>query len=174
MIVERFKAIIGIVLLILLGFLAGIAVTLRWNQKPPPPPSGGPGPDFIISFLDKEIQPVLELNVDQQVQFREIVMNAHQQLVTAFNEFQPRAHEILDQTHEKLRDILNEEQKEKFDQLLTEREGSQPQHPPDRDGNRQLTPPDRDGTQQPPPPSRGGNRPPPPDSGGNQPPNSPE
>ena len=122
----RWKAILGVVAVFLLGALAGGLVTIgvvghRFRNRS----------DMIVRRLSWR----LHLSAAQRDQLRGIVTNAQQQI---HQQVQPQIQVILAQSEDKVRAILQPDQLEEFNKIAAERKArrakiqppSQPPAPP--------------------------------------------
>ena len=114
---QRWKRIFGIVLLLVLGFLAGLTSATWWLQ-------GDPGPrrsDHMVSDWEGTLTTELKLDDSQQKLLEEIGEQTRQELRQLHREYRPRLDEIFTRARGKLLPSLTAEQRDKLEQLVRER-----------------------------------------------------
>jgi Spy/CpxP family protein refolding chaperone len=107
----------GIVLLLVLGLLAGLTSAAWWYQ-------GDPGPrrsDHMVSDWEGTLTTELNLDDTQQQLLEEIGEQTRQELRQLHREYRPRLDEIFTRAHGKLIPSLTSEQRDKLEQLVRER-----------------------------------------------------
>ena len=112
---NRIKLAIGIILLLLLGAVAGsvgtgIYIRHRIEHIAPGKP---PKAHFLLRKLSRE----LDLTEAQQVEIRKILEESHTEISDLRRKFLPEIKEITDQSFALIKEKLNEEQKQKLDKL---------------------------------------------------------
>ena len=112
---NRIKLVIGIILLLLLGAVAGsvgtgIYIRHRIEHIAPGKP---PKAHFLLRKLSRE----LDLTEAQQVEIRKILEESHTEISDLRRKFLPEIKEITDQSFALIKEKLNEEQKQKLDKL---------------------------------------------------------
>jgi len=114
---KNWKVVLGILLVFLLGCLAGaLVVHIVYKQKIEQVARGGPQAfgDIIASRLNRE----LRLDSAQKEQVRAIVRDAVSEAVAVRKRFRPQMDQIREGAEQKLRALLRDEQREKFDRIL--------------------------------------------------------
>jgi len=112
---NRIKLVIGIILLLLLGAVAGsvgtgIYIRHRIEHIAPGKP---PKAHFLLRKLSRE----LDLTEAQQVEIGKILEESHTEISDLRRKFLPEIKEITDQSFALIKEKLNEEQKQKLDKL---------------------------------------------------------
>ena len=112
---NRIKLAIGIILLLLLGAVAGsvgtgIYIRHRIEHIAPAKPSKA---HFLLRKLSRE----LDLTEAQQVEIGKILEESHTEITALRRKFLPEIKEITDQSFALIKEKLNEEQKQKLDKL---------------------------------------------------------
>lgn len=108
---KKWKAVVGIVLVFVLGVVAGGLVSMKVcrHMRPGPPPVSA-----VMHKLDKR----LGLNPDQHAQVEAIIRGAHAQMDSVRKETLPRIDSIMDSARDRIRAVLTPEQREKFERLV--------------------------------------------------------
>lgn len=117
---KKWKAIVSIVIVFLLGALAGALVTHKiYQQKVEGVIKGEPKSmrEFIVRRMDHE----LHLDAIQLEQLRAIVRETHAEMKNLRKQFKPQTEEILARSQEKVRAILRPDQLEKYEKIVAER-----------------------------------------------------
>jgi hypothetical protein len=117
---KKWKTIVSIVLVFLLGALAGGLVTYEINlQKVERVVRGEPRStrEFIVQRLDRELQ----LDAAQREQLRAIVEETHLEMKAVRKQFRPQIEEILIRSQDKVRALLRPDQREKYEKIIAER-----------------------------------------------------
>ena len=112
---NRIKLAIGIILLLLLGAIAGsvgtgIYIRHRIEHIGPVKP---PKAHFLLRKLSRE----LDLTETQQVEIGKILEESHTEITALRRKFLPEIKEITDQSFVLIKEKLKEEQKQKLDKL---------------------------------------------------------
>lgn len=116
---------LAILLVFVVGFLAGGLAMNLYRSRQAPPRGGGRG--AFEQMLDR-----LNLTQDQRTQVSEIFADARKQLSELRNESEPRFREVRKNTDERLRSVLTPEQWEQFQQMTDRR--NRPRGHPRREG----------------------------------------
>ena len=117
---KRWKSILGVLLIFLLGALAGAVVEHRVaRQKVEAVLSGRGGAtvDLIVRRLSRS----LDLDPAQRDQVRAIVTETHRDIVEIRKPVQAQVKAAIDRSRVRVRAILRPDQQEKFDRILAER-----------------------------------------------------
>jgi hypothetical protein len=117
---KKWKTIVSIVLVFLLGALAGGLVTYEINlQKVERVVRGEPRStrEFIVRRLDRE----LHLDAAQREQLRAIVEETRLEMKAVRKQFRPQIEEILIRSQDKVRALLRPDQREKYEKIIAER-----------------------------------------------------
>lgn len=124
---KNVKAIIGIILVFLLGAVSGALVTHVINRdRMESFIKGGATSreEVIVSRLTRK----LDLDPQQQIQVRAIVHENHGAMRQIRNSYRPQIQAILEQGQARITTLLRPDQQEKFRQIVAER---RKHHPPD-------------------------------------------
>ena len=117
---KKWKTIASIVLVFLLGALAGGLVTYEINlQKMERFVTGEPRStrEFIVHRLDRE----LHLDAAQREQLRAIVEETHLEMKAVRKQLRPQIEEILIRSQDKVRALLRPDQRQEYEQIIAER-----------------------------------------------------
>ena len=114
---KRWKRIFGIVLLLVLGFLAGLTSATWWYRSD----SGPRRSDHMVSDWKGTLTTELKLDTSQQQLLEEIGEQTRQELKQLHREYRPRLDEIFTRAHNKLIPSLSQDQRDKLQQLVRER-----------------------------------------------------
>ncbi len=114
---QRWKRIFGIVLLLVLGFLAGLTSATLWYRAD----SGPRRSDHLVSDWKGTLTTELKLDASQQQLLEEIGEQTRQELKQLHREYRPRLDEIFTRAHSKLIPSLSQTQREQLEQLVRER-----------------------------------------------------
>jgi len=125
------KAILGILLVFLLGAASGALVThMVHRARMEKFVSGGPAAreEFIVQRLNRS----LDLDSRQQEQIKGIVHETHAAMREIRGQMRPRIEALLQQSQERINGVLRPEQREKFAKIIAERKSRRPmeRHPP--------------------------------------------
>ncbi len=120
---NKFKLLIGILLVFVLGVLAGsfgmgMFIQHRFEKfvfdgPMPGPPHHPPMMHFIMRKLDRE----LELSNDQRHKIEEMMNQTFEKVHSIMSEQHPEMEELAQANLERIKEILNPEQKEKMESL---------------------------------------------------------
>jgi Spy/CpxP family protein refolding chaperone len=122
---KNVKAIIGIVLVFVLGAASGAVVThMVYRDRMATFIKGGPESreEVIVSRLTRK----LSLDVRQQEQVKAIVHEDHLAIRQIRNQYRPQIQGILEQGQARIMALLNPEQRDKFRKILEERRNRHP------------------------------------------------
>jgi len=113
---KKWKVIVGIALVFLLGACSGALVTHRIYKKAIEQFTGGPSSarNAIVKMLTRR----LDLTPGQQSEVDDAIREAQKEFQSIRKEVQPRVEEVLDRTAERVRKQLDVPQREKFDQIV--------------------------------------------------------
>jgi uncharacterized membrane protein len=117
---KRWKSILGILLVFLLGALAGAAVThrvARHNVEAVLSGRSGATVDLVVRRLSR----TLDLDSAQREQVRAIVTETHREIVEIRKPVQARIEAEIARSGARVRLILRPDQAEKFDRMQAER-----------------------------------------------------
>jgi len=109
---KKWKAVVGVVLVFLLGALSGALFTrVCWHEF-----GGGRhvNPDAIVRRLDRE----LKLDPAQKEEVRKIVAGVHAQMQAMKKENEPRVEALLDKAQDEVRAVLRPEQRERYEKFI--------------------------------------------------------
>ena len=112
---NRIKLAVGIILLLLLGAVAGSVGTgiyIRHRIE-----HIAPGKPPKVHFLLRKLSRELDLTEAQQVEIGKILDESHTEITALRRKFFPEIKEITDQSFALIKEKLNEEQKQKLDKL---------------------------------------------------------
>ncbi len=117
---KKWRTITSIVIVFLLGALAGALVTHKIYQlRMDNLLKGEPGSmrEFILHRMNHE----LHLDPHQQEQVRAILQETHAEIRNVRKQFRPQTEEILARSQEKIRALLRPDQREKYEKIIAER-----------------------------------------------------
>ena len=117
---KGWKAIISVVIIFLLGGLAGALVMHgidHMKNEKIMRGEGGMSRDFIVNRLSRE----LDLDAAQLEQLRTIVQETHNEMRVIRKQYRPQIEEILKRSQDRVRTILRPGQLERFDKIVAER-----------------------------------------------------
>jgi hypothetical protein len=120
---KNWKAIVGALLVFLLGMMAGTLGTVgmirhRWMQR---------GPRVVADIVVRRLSWKLRLDHAQRNQLRTIVDDGWQEMKSVQAQVRPQMEGVLSNSEVKVRAILRPDQEEKFDKLIAERKAKQAQ-----------------------------------------------
>jgi Spy/CpxP family protein refolding chaperone len=120
---KNWKAIVGTLLVFLLGMAAGVFGTVgmvrhRWMHR---------GPRVMADFVVRRLSWELRLDRAQRNQLRVIVNEGWEQMKAVHEQVRPQVEGILSNSEVKVRVILRPDQRERFDKLIAERKAKQAQ-----------------------------------------------
>lgn len=122
---KNMKAIIGIILVFLLGAASGATVTHMIHRSRFETFIKG-GPEAREEMIVKRLTHKLDLDSSQQEQVKAIVRENHVAIRQARSQCQPRIHELLEQGQTHIIALLRPEQQEKFRKIIAERKANRP------------------------------------------------
>jgi hypothetical protein len=117
---RKWKAIVSVVLIFLLGGMAGALVMHGIDQQKIVSimkGESGMTREFIVTRLNRE----LNLDATQLEQLRIIVRGTHAEMRSIRNQYRPQIDEILKRSQDKVRTILRPDQLETFNKIVAER-----------------------------------------------------
>lgn len=114
-VVAGWKAVVGIALILVFGFMSGVAATVLYVRFIR-------APDRMAAAISRQLTRELDLDAGQQAVMREAVEDARRELLALRAEMKPRADEILGRSRRKIEGSLREDQRRRFEKLLRERE----------------------------------------------------
>jgi Spy/CpxP family protein refolding chaperone len=115
---KKWKAVVGVVVVFLLGMAAGSLITFGVTRQMF---QWGHGPQARTDFIVRKLSWELWLDGQQREQLRSIVQDAQQEMKPVRQQVRPQVEAILDRADAKVRAILRPNQIEKFDKLVAER-----------------------------------------------------
>lgn len=117
---KKWKIIASIIIVFLLGVLAGALVTHKSYQHRVEGIMKGESKtmrEVIVRRLNRE----LHLDANQSEQLHSIVEETHAEIKKVRRQFRPQIEEVLARSQEKIRAILQPDQLEKYEQIIAER-----------------------------------------------------
>ena len=117
---KKWRAIASIIIVFVLGALAGALLTHKiYQHRVEGIMKGEPRKttEFIVRRLDRE----LHLDADQLKQLRAIVEETHAEMKKVRRQFRPQIEEILARSQDKIRALLRSDQLEKYEKIVAER-----------------------------------------------------
>jgi hypothetical protein len=115
---KTFKLIVLIGLIFCAGFLAGIVTTRiavrHFIQR------AIAQPELVRERIERGLDRRLGLNAEQQKQLHEILLDAHTQLISLRQQYQPQFAGIISNAQEKVSAILTPEQEKQFERYRDE------------------------------------------------------
>ena len=117
---KKWKAIVSIIIVFLLGALAGALVTHKIYQHRVEGIMKGE-PKTMREFIVRRLERELHLDTNQLEQLRAIVEETHAEMRRVRRQFRPQIEEILARSQEKIRVLLRPDQFEKYEKIITER-----------------------------------------------------
>jgi Spy/CpxP family protein refolding chaperone len=117
---KRWKSILGVLLVFLLGALAGAAVVHRVDRQgfeAVLSGRGGATADLIVRRLSRS----LDLDPAQRDQVRAIVTETRREIVEIRKPVQAQVEATIERSRARVRAILRPDQQEKFDRIRAER-----------------------------------------------------
>jgi Spy/CpxP family protein refolding chaperone len=118
---ERWKSIVGVLLVFLLGALAGAAVVHRVDRQRVESVLSGRG-GVTVDLIVRRLSRSLDLDPAQQDQVRAIVTETRRDIVEIRKPVQPQIDATIERSRARVRAILRPEQQEKFDRIQAERQ----------------------------------------------------
>jgi Spy/CpxP family protein refolding chaperone len=117
---KRWKSILGVMLIFLLGALAGAAVKHRVDRYRVEAVLSGRG-GATVDLIVKRLSRSLDLDRAQRDQVRAIVTETHRDIVEIRKPVQAQVEAATERSRVRVRAILRPEQQEKFDRIQAER-----------------------------------------------------
>jgi hypothetical protein len=117
---KKWKAIVSIVIVFLLGALAGALVVNMFHEQRAERLIRGE-PKSTREFIVRRLNTELSLDTAQQEQLRTIVQETHAEMKNLRRQLRPQTEEILSRSQEKVRAILRPDQREKYEKIVAER-----------------------------------------------------
>lgn len=121
---NKFKLLIGILLVFVLGVLAGSFGTGMFIQHrfekfvlDDPVPGGPPHPPGLMHLVMRKLDRELELTNDQRHKIEEIMSQTFEETHSIMSERHPGLEKLAQRNLERIKEILNPEQKEKMERL---------------------------------------------------------
>jgi uncharacterized membrane protein len=117
---KRWKAVVSVILIFLLGGMAGALVMHRIEQQKIEgimKGETGTAREYIITRLNRG----LNLDAAQLEQLRIVVRETHAQMRSVRKEYRPQIEEILKRSQDRVRTILRPDQVETFNKIVAER-----------------------------------------------------
>jgi Spy/CpxP family protein refolding chaperone len=103
--VKRWKSLLGVLLLFVLGFLSGMAFDQFTSRRRPP------SPNQFLAHIEANVVRELKLNPEQKKVFDSAIQDAQRQLEELHRSTRPKVAAILDAAQDKLLPVLTEKQK---------------------------------------------------------------
>jgi Spy/CpxP family protein refolding chaperone len=117
---KRWKSIVGVLLVFLLGALAGAAVVYRVGHQRVDAVLSGRG-GATVDLIVRRLTRSLDLDSVQRDQVRAIVTETRRDIVEIRKPVQPRIEAAIERSRARVREILRPDQQEKFDRIQAER-----------------------------------------------------
>jgi hypothetical protein len=118
--IKNGRAILGVVLVFILGIICGVLVThLLYNYRIESILTGREQTkeEVIVGRLDKR----LDLDERQEEQVRTIIHETHEEIRALRNKLRPQTEEAIEKAQAKISIILTPEQRKKYEQMIAER-----------------------------------------------------
>jgi len=113
---KKWKIILGITGIFLLGMVAGGLLTIRIERK-----LAAKGPDAWARLVMRRLSWELKLDAPQREQLQGIVRDAQQEMQAVHDQTQPQIRAVLERAKDKTRAMLRAEQQPKFDKLIADK-----------------------------------------------------
>ena len=117
---KRWKSILGVLLVFLLGALAGAAVVHRYDRQSVEAVLSGKG-DATAELIVRRLSRSLDLDPAQRDQVRAIVTETRREIAEIRQPVQARIDAALESSRGRDRALLRPDQQEKFDRIQSER-----------------------------------------------------
>lgn len=117
---KRWKSILGVLLVFLLGALAGAAVVHRYDRQSVEAVLSGKG-DATAELIVRRLSRSLDLDPAQRDQVRAIVTETRREIAEIRQPVQARIDAALESSRGRVRALLRPDQQEKFDRIQSER-----------------------------------------------------
>ena len=118
---KRWKSILGVLLVFLLGALAGAAVVHRVGRQSVEAVLSGRG-GATVDLVVRRLSRSLDLDPAQRDQVRAIATETHRDIVEIRKPVQLQIEAAFERSRVRVRAILRPEQQEKFDRIQAERQ----------------------------------------------------
>ena len=102
---KRWKSLVGVLLLFVLGFLSGLAFDQLMNRRRPP------SPDQFLARMEAGVVRELQLTPQQMDVFDRAIRDAQKKLQELHRSVRPKLEAILDEAQDQLLPVLTEDQK---------------------------------------------------------------
>lgn len=117
---KKWKAIIGVILVFILGAAAGSIVSHVVCQRRIESIVSG-GPHAVRQIMLERLNRELKLDEDQRVRLKAIFNETHEEIKAERSKIQPQIDEILNRAEDRVRAILRPDQRERFEKFVLER-----------------------------------------------------
>jgi Spy/CpxP family protein refolding chaperone len=117
---KRWKSILGVLLVFLLGALAGAAVVHRVDRQGVEAVLSGRG-GATVDLIVRRLTRSLDLDPAQRDQVRAIVTETRRDIVGIRKPVQAQVEAAIERSRARVREILRPDQREKFDRIQAER-----------------------------------------------------
>jgi uncharacterized membrane protein len=117
---KRWKSILGVLLVFLLGALAGAAVVHRYDRQSVEAVLSGKG-EATAELIVRRLSRSLDLDPAQRDQVRAIVTETRREIAEIRKPVQARIDAALESSRGRVRALLRPGQQEKFDRIQSER-----------------------------------------------------
>ena len=117
---KRWKSILGVLLIFLLGALAGAAVVHRVDRQSVEAVLSGRG-GATVDLVVRRLSRSLDLDPAQRDQVRAIVTETRRDIVEIRKPVQAQVEAAIERSRVRVRAILRPDQQEKFDRIQAER-----------------------------------------------------
>jgi Spy/CpxP family protein refolding chaperone len=117
---KRWKSIVGVLLVFLLGAIAGAAVVYRVGHQRVDAVLSGRG-GATVDLIVRRLTRSLDLDSVQRDQVRAIVTETRRDIVEIRKPVQPQIESAIERSRVRVRAILRPDQQEKFDRIQAER-----------------------------------------------------
>lgn len=117
---KKWKVIVSVFLVFLLGALAGALVTHKIDQHRIAGIIRGE-PGAVGELIVRRLNYKLSLDPAQVEQLRAIVYETHDEIRNVHKQFRPQIEEILERSQNRVRAILRPDQLEKYEKIVAER-----------------------------------------------------
>ncbi len=117
---KRWKAILSIILIFLLGGMAGAFVMHTMDQQRMERMVKG-DPHMMREIIIQRLKRELDLDQAQLEQVRAIVSDTHNEIREVRKQIRPQIDQVLQRSEDRVRAILRPDQVEKFNKIVEER-----------------------------------------------------
>jgi hypothetical protein len=122
---KNYKAIIGVLLVFILGVICGAVVT-HVVHRSQMETFVGRGPEAREEMLVKRLTRQLDLDSRQLEQIRPIVHETHANILNIRQQSRPQVEALLDESQRRISEILRPEQQERFAKIIADRKARGP------------------------------------------------